>query len=124
MGEEQDVERSSRVAEWASVALCLFAVACYGIYLSQLLGSSLSLASEYSQYVNLSQVLESLYLFGRVGLVAFAIVESAVLFRYTRSGSIGFKRFIIYLLAFVAVSNLLAYVFISYLYGYATTIIK
>lgn len=118
------MEKSLRISEWASVILCLFAVVCYGIYLSQLLGSSLGFAAKYGQYMNLDQTLESLYLFGRIGVVSFAIVESAVLFLYVRSGAIDIKRFIIYLLAFVAVSNLLAYVFISYLYSYATTIIK
>ena len=116
------MENSSRISTWTSVGLCLFVVVCYGIYLSELLGSSLRLASKYSQFVELGHTLESLFVFGKIGITAFAIVELVVLFRYVRSSTISHKRVVFYFMALI-ISNLLAYIFVSYLYGYGITII-
>ena len=111
---------SSKFSKWLTVTLCLFAIIGYGIYLFQLFRSSLSFASKYSQYMNLIQILELLYLFGKLGLVAFAMVESIILVRYVKSGSMGFKQSI-YFLILVIISNLLIYFFMSYLYRNAYT---
>lgn len=116
-------EQSSEINEGITLVLTVFVTVCYGVYLFQLFQSSLSFASKYRQYFNLTQILESLLFFGKLGVIAFATVESLILVRFLRSGGISFKRFI-YLLVVVAASNLLIYAFILYLYSYANTIIQ
>ena len=118
------MERYLKSSDWISVILCLFAVFGYGVYLLQLFIYSLNIASNYNQFMNLSQVLESLYAFGKFGVIGFAVVESVMLLNYLRFKVVGFTRLIIYSLIFITISNLLVYLFISYLYGYAIAIIQ
>ena len=132
MGDKRDHEKNEKVGNntvWLlringvmPLILCLFVIACYGFYVFGLFQSSLNLLYKYNQYFDLVSTLESLYSFGKFGIVAFAAVESFLLFRYLRSGSIGYKTFVC-LLAAVVVLNSLLYGLISYVYGYVRALL-
>ncbi|MFQ6076125.1 MAG: hypothetical protein ACE5Z5_08330 [Candidatus Bathyarchaeia archaeon] len=113
---------SLEAGQWITLALCVFVIACYGAYLWQLYRSSLIFASKFGDHVDMIQLLESLYYFGRLGIVAFAMAESLVVCWCLRSGSINFRRFL-YLIIIVVVSNLLAYATVTHLYHYASIIL-
>ncbi len=115
----EQTEKRSRAGEWITVTLCLFVAVCYGLYLLQGLMAGISYALKYNQYAN--QAFSSLYLFGKLGLIVFSTVESGILLVYLRSGMIDLQEFL-YFVAFIIASSFLAYVLISYLYGYVNTI--
>jgi len=116
------IVKFEKAREWIAVALLLFVIICYGIYLLQSYSLGLNYAIKYSQYINQVQAIQSLYLFGKLGLIAFTIVESGILLGYVRSGMFSPKEFL-YLLTIVIVTNLLVYVIISIIYEYANAII-
>lgn len=116
-------EQLSKAWRWLPFALCLFVSTSYGIYLLQSYRSALSFASIYNQYISEAQTAATLYFYGKLGLVAFTIVESGSLLWYFKSGAIAVRQFA-FLVVLVIVSNLAIYASISYLYGYATTIIE
>jgi hypothetical protein len=98
-----------------TLALCVLVIAGYGLYLWQLTRSGLILASRFRNYLDMLQLLTSLYLIGQLGVAAFAIVEMAVIGWFLRSGSISMKRSC-YLFIFVVVSSIVAYVVITHLF--------
>ena len=120
---EEPPKNHSKASEYIAVALCLFVILCYGVYLLQVFFLGLNYALEYSQYINQVQAISSLYLFGKLGLLVFAAVQSLILLGFVRSRKIEPKHFF-YLLALIIVSNLLLYAFISYLYGYFSTLVR
>ncbi|UCH01459.1 MAG: hypothetical protein JSV20_06195 [Candidatus Bathyarchaeota archaeon] len=116
-------ERQSWKTEWKTLALYLFVFSCYGIYLLQIFWSSLTFAARLGNYETLKPVIDSLYLSGKIGLVAFALIESTLIVLNIKRGKIRRKWFLI-LSSLVACSNLLAYVIISHLYRYVTLVLQ
>ena len=110
-------------SKWVTVTLLFLAIICYMFYLAQNFRSAINYAMKYRQFINQFQALASLYLFGRLGLFAFAIVEFGLLLGFVRSGLFSLKEFL-YLLVFVIASNFLAYIALSFIYDYAADIIR
>ena len=124
--EKQAVEpivQHPKANEFMTVVLCLFVIVCYGTYLLLELSSVVGFAFKFNRTINEIQVLESLYLFGKLGLITHAIVESGILLIYVRSETIRLNQ-LIYLLTLVIISNLLIYAIVTHLYEYAITIIQ
>jgi len=117
------IERQSWITEWKTLALYLFVFACYGIYLLQIFWSSLTFAVRLGNYETLKPVIDSLYFSGKIGLVAFALIESTLIALNIKRGRIRRKWFLI-LSSLVACSNLSAYVIITHLYRYVTLVLQ
>ena len=97
------------------ISLCLFAVVCYGVYLIMNLESGLIFVSEYSSYISQLETLDSLYLFGKMGIGVYAIVEGIILIGYLKSGVLSSQEFLLFIIV-VIITDLIGYVIVSYLY--------
>lgn len=115
----KSIKQFLKASEWMTVVLCLLVIVCYGIYLLQVYTSAINYALRYSQYINQTHTLASLYLFGKLGLIAFTMIESGILLGYKKSRVVKLKEFF-YLMALILISNLSAYALISYLVNMLT----
>lgn len=113
---------SRKIGAVMPLLLCIFLITCYGFYIFGLFQSSLGLLHKYDQYFDLPSTLNSLYSFGKFGILAFSVVESLLLLGYLKSGAID-RRGFIYMILAIVVFNLLIYGLVSYIYGYVKTLL-